>query len=46
MELTGIEGLLMTLGLLMLPFVVLAILLKIFPAWEWPKKHAAVEPAM
>jgi Ni/Fe-hydrogenase subunit HybB-like protein len=46
MELTGIEGLLMTLGLLILPFIVLAILLKIFPAWEWPKKHAAVEPAI
>ncbi len=37
MELGGIEGLLMSLGLLILPLIVLAILLKIFPAWDIPK---------
>ncbi len=34
MEITGIEGLLVSLVLLILPFVILAILLKIFPAWS------------
>jgi len=38
MELGGIEGLLMTLALLVLPLLVLAILLKIFPAWDLPKR--------
>jgi len=38
MELTGIEGLLMTLVLLVLPFIVLALLIKILPPWE----HAPV----
>ena len=38
MELTGIEGLLMTLVLLVLPFIVLTILIKILPPWE----HAPV----
>jgi Ni/Fe-hydrogenase subunit HybB-like protein len=33
MELMGIEGLLSTVGLLILPLVILAILLKIFPPW-------------
>ena len=33
MELMGIEGLLFTVGLLILPLVILAILLKIFPPW-------------
>jgi len=37
MELGGIEGLLMTLALLILPLVILAILLRIFPAWDLPK---------
>ncbi|MBI1745168.1 MAG: polysulfide reductase NrfD [Acidobacteria bacterium] len=37
MELTGIEGLLMTLILLIMPLVILAILIKIFPPWEKPK---------
>jgi Ni/Fe-hydrogenase subunit HybB-like protein len=36
MDITGIEGLLFSLGLLILPFVILAVLLKIFPAWEKP----------
>jgi Ni/Fe-hydrogenase subunit HybB-like protein len=43
-ELTGVEGLLMTLLLLILPFVILSVLLKIFPAWE-PRKPAAAEVA-
>lgn len=34
MELMGIEGLLTSLGLLILPFIVLAILVKILPPWE------------
>ncbi len=34
MEVAGIEGLLTSLALLILPFLVLAILLKILPAWE------------
>ena len=34
MELTGVEGLLMTLGLLILPFVVLAVLVRVLPPWE------------
>jgi Ni/Fe-hydrogenase subunit HybB-like protein len=34
MELTGLEGLLVTLLLLVLPFIVLTILIKIFPPWE------------
>jgi len=38
MEFGGIEGLLYTLGLLALPLVILAALLKILPAWkEFPK---------
>jgi len=44
-ELTGIEGLLMTLVLLVLPLVVLAVLLKIFPAWETPKRNPVGEAA-
>ncbi len=34
MEIAGIEGLLTAIALLILPFIVLAILLKILPAWE------------
>src|SRR3989338_9576220 len=33
MEIAGIEGLFTAIGLLSLPFIVLAILLKILPAW-------------
>ncbi len=33
MDITGLEGLLYSLALLILPFVILAILLKILPAW-------------
>jgi Ni/Fe-hydrogenase subunit HybB-like protein len=34
MDVVGIEGLMVALGLLILPFIILAILLKILPAWE------------
>jgi len=34
MELTGFEGIFMALLLLVLPFIVLAILVKILPPWE------------
>jgi predicted membrane protein len=34
MEIIGFEGFLMTLLLLILPFIVLSILIKIFPPWE------------
>jgi formate-dependent nitrite reductase membrane component NrfD len=40
MDLTGIEGLLMALVLLVLPLIVLAILTKILPPWDSPKKTA------
>ncbi|MEK7249774.1 MAG: NrfD/PsrC family molybdoenzyme membrane anchor subunit [Bacteroidota bacterium] len=45
MELTGIEGLLMTLVLLVLPLVVLAVLTKILPPWESSQKSALTEAA-
>jgi len=34
MELIGLEGLLMTIFLLILPFIILAILIKLLPPWE------------
>jgi len=34
MELTGLEGLLMTLALLILPFIVLAVLIRLLPPWD------------
>ncbi|MBU2598959.1 MAG: polysulfide reductase NrfD [Actinobacteria bacterium] len=34
MELTGIEGLLVSLALLIIPFVILAILIKLLPPWK------------
>jgi Ni/Fe-hydrogenase subunit HybB-like protein len=37
MEIMGIEGLLVSLGLLVLPFIVLAVLTKILPPWESSK---------
>lgn len=44
MELMGIEGLLTALGVLVLPFVVLVVLVKIFPPWEEPAEaHLAGE---
>jgi hypothetical protein len=45
MEITGIEGLLVSLVLLILPFIVLAILLKILPAWDVARKDIAGEVA-
>jgi hypothetical protein len=34
MEIIGIEGLLMAVALLILPFIILGVLLKLFPAWK------------
>jgi Ni/Fe-hydrogenase subunit HybB-like protein len=46
MELGGIEGLFYALGLLVLPLVILAVLLKLLPAWEdLPVKADADLPA-
>lgn len=42
MELIGIEGLLSTIGLLILPLVILAVLIKFLPPWE---KQEEPEPA-
>jgi Ni/Fe-hydrogenase subunit HybB-like protein len=41
MELTGLEGLLVSLGLLILPLVVLAILVRILPPWDSYQPPAA-----
>jgi hypothetical protein len=43
MEIGGGEGLLMALGLLILPLIFLAILLKIFPAWPPLQRNVAGE---
>jgi len=40
MELWGLEGLVSTLGLLILPFIILFVLLKIFPPWGMENKKA------
>jgi Ni/Fe-hydrogenase subunit HybB-like protein len=40
MEIVGIEGLLTSIALLILPFFVLALLLKILPPWETPERVA------
>jgi len=45
MEIGGLEGLLMALGLLILPLIFLAILLKIFPAWPPLQRHVVGEIA-
>jgi Ni/Fe-hydrogenase subunit HybB-like protein len=45
MDLTGIEGLLMALVLLVLPLIVLAILTKILPPWDSIKKPALGQAA-
>ncbi len=42
MEVVGIEGLLAALGLLIAPFIILSILLKLFPAWETEEAEDAV----
>lgn len=41
-ELFGIEGLGMTLGLLLLPFVILWVLVKILPPWNEPRERLEV----
>ena len=41
MDLTGIEGLMMTLALLILPFLVLATLIKLFPPWDTKARTSA-----
>ncbi len=41
MEIMGLEGLLTAVALLMLPFLVLAVLIKILPPWDVPKAVAA-----
>ncbi len=40
MELVGLDGLLTTLGLLILPFIVLAVLMKILPPWGMAPERA------
>ncbi len=44
MELVGIEGLLTTIVLLILPFIVLAVLMKILPPWETAGLHGQQKP--
>ena len=43
MEIVGIEGLLTAITLLIVPFIVLALLIKILPPWDTPQA-AALEP--
>jgi Ni/Fe-hydrogenase subunit HybB-like protein len=43
MDLTGMEGFFMTLILLILPFVLLAILIKLLPPWETAKSNVIEE---
>ncbi len=45
MELTGLESLLMTIVLLALPFLVLALLIKILPPWDSAKSDAVGQTA-
>jgi predicted membrane protein len=42
MEVVGIEGLIAALGLLIAPFIILAVFLKIFPASETAEAEEAV----
>jgi Ni/Fe-hydrogenase subunit HybB-like protein len=46
MEIAGLEGLLMTLALLVLPFAVLWVLMSILPPWGKPESAAAADPAI
>ena len=46
MEIMGIEGLLTAVALLLLPFVVLAVLIKILPPWDTPAPSPAPEGAI
>lgn len=41
MEVVGIEGLFVAIALLIAPFIILAVLLKLFPAWETESAHGA-----
>jgi hypothetical protein len=43
MEITGIEGLLTAIVLLLLPFLVLAVLIKILPPWDTKAPGSAPE---
>ena len=43
MELAGLEGLLMAVLLLVMPFIVLTVLIKILPPWEKSKLGTAAE---
>jgi len=45
MEFGGIEGLLYALGLLALPLIILAVLLKILPAWKELQRKGQTEAA-
>ncbi len=45
MELLGLEGLLTTLALLVMPLVILAILMKLLPPWETPKEPSPQKAA-
>ncbi len=45
MELAGLEGLLMAVLLLVMPFVVLTVLIKILPPWDKPSPGQTVEAA-
>jgi len=44
MELLGIEGLLTAVALLIIPFIILYVLVKILP--PWPKSEISVKPNM
>jgi hypothetical protein len=41
MEVTGLEGLLMSIGLLILPFVILAVMVKLLPTRRLDEQPAA-----
>jgi Ni/Fe-hydrogenase subunit HybB-like protein len=42
MEVVGIEGLFVAIALLIAPFIILTVFLKIFPAWETESGHEAI----
>lgn len=42
MEVVGIEGLFVAIALLIAPFIILTVFLKIFPAWETESAHEAI----
>jgi len=45
MELAGLEGLLMSIGLLILPLIILAVLVKILPPWDEAQAQSGEAPA-